>query len=112
MAEELGCIRGRCTVGSRGPGARGQEYPENFHSATINNRDGTHFALFHAQYPPSSSWTNSLAGTPWSFHEPLVWADTLSDFAFTVLSASLLLSPLAEAGTSALSTVECKRIKY
>ncbi|WP_245765165.1 phosphotransferase [Nonomuraea jiangxiensis] len=45
------------------------------------------------------------------FQNPPAWAASLNDFGFTVLSASLLMSPLTEADTAALSAAEWRQIK-
>ncbi|MGV9246911.1 hypothetical protein [Streptomyces sp. NPDC003710] len=46
------------------------------------------------------------------FQDPPAWATALNDFGFTVLGASLLLSPLTGADTDALSASEWKQIEY
>lgn len=88
-----------------------QQYPQNFHSATINDRDGVHNALFHAQYPLIAFVEDLLYGYTNGFQDPPAWAGSLNVFGFTVLSASLLMSPLEEADTAALSAEEWRRIK-
>ncbi|MDA0639580.1 MULTISPECIES: hypothetical protein [Nonomuraea] len=89
-----------------------QQYPQNFHSATINDRDGVHVALFHAQYPLIAFVDDLRYWYADGFQDPPAWAASLNDCGFTVLSASLLMAPLAEADTAALSTAEWSQIKH
>jgi hypothetical protein len=89
-----------------------QQYPQNFHSGTINDRDSTHSALFHAQYPLIAFVDDRRYGYSVEFQEPPAWVVALGNFGFTVLGASLLLSPLAGADTAALSAIERKQIRY
>ncbi|MEU6731080.1 hypothetical protein ABZ917_45855 [Nonomuraea wenchangensis] len=46
------------------------------------------------------------------FQGPPTWAGPLNDCGFTVLSRSLLKSPLTEVDTAALSAGERREIKY
>ncbi|MFI6707744.1 hypothetical protein ACIBF7_14980 [Nonomuraea sp. NPDC050478] len=71
-----------------------------------------HVALFHAQYPLIAFVDDLRYWYADGFQDPPAWADSLNDFGFTVLSASLLMSPLAEADTAALSTAEWSQIKH
>lgn len=88
------------------------EYPQNFHSATISDRGGTHIALFHAHYPLVAFVGDRRYWYTDEFREPPSWATVLSDVGFVVLSARRLLSPLAESDTSALSAAEWHQIKH
>ncbi|MFE3167938.1 hypothetical protein [Streptomyces sp. NPDC059224] len=99
--------------------ARGQvrdftekQYPQNFHTGTINDRDGTHFGLFHAQYLLIAFVGDRRQWYTAEFQEPPAWAVALGEFGFTVLGASLLLSPLTGADSTALSAAERKQIRY
>ncbi|MEV0622417.1 hypothetical protein AB0I81_54510 [Nonomuraea sp. NPDC050404] len=89
-----------------------RRYPQNFHSATLTNRDGTHVALFHAQSPLVAFVDDRRHYYTDEFRDAPAWAVSLNDFGFTVLSASLLRSPLREEDTAALSTAELNQIKY
>ncbi|WP_405691326.1 hypothetical protein [Streptomyces sp. NBC_00057] len=89
-----------------------QEYPQNFHSATISDRDGTQIALFHAHYPLVAFVEGRRYWYTEEFQEPPAWATVLSDFGFIVLCAARLLSPLEESDTSALSAAEQRQIKH
>ncbi|MFF4602797.1 hypothetical protein ACFY12_08605 [Streptomyces sp. NPDC001339] len=88
-----------------------QRYPQTFHSGTIDNRDGTHVVLFHAQYPLIAFVGDQRHPSPDEFQDPPAWATILNDFGFTVLGASLLLSPPTGADTTALSTAELRQIE-
>ncbi|NNN32825.1 hypothetical protein HLK59_21145 [Streptomyces sp. S3(2020)] len=80
------------------------EYPRTFRSAAPDDRDGTHFALFHAHHPlvafvaERRSWY-----VPDAFLDPPARAATLTGFGFAPLARSQLLLPLHEADTSALT---------
>ncbi|WP_412079628.1 hypothetical protein ACLF6K_39610 (plasmid) [Streptomyces xanthophaeus] len=89
-----------------------QRDPQNFHSATINDRDGTHLALFHAHYALIAFVDGRRDEYTDEFLAPPAWAATLTDFGFTTLDAPLLRSPLSGADTSALSDLERKQIRY
>ncbi|BDH12742.1 hypothetical protein [Streptomyces hygroscopicus] len=89
-----------------------QEYPQNFHSATISDREGTHIALFHAHYPLIAFVGGRRYWYTGEFQEPPSWAGVLADVGFVVLSAARLLSPLVESDTSALSAAEWRQIKH
>ncbi|MEV4921410.1 hypothetical protein [Streptomyces roseoverticillatus] len=89
-----------------------QEYPQNFHSASISNRNGTHVALFHAHYPLVSFVGDRRYWYTDEFQEPPAWATVLIGAGFVVLSAAQLLSPLEESDTSALSKAEWRQIKH
>lgn len=89
-----------------------QEYPQNFHSATLVDRDGTHVALFHAHHPLIAFATDRCYEYTDEFEEPPPWAPALGDAGFSVLSGALLLSPLEESDTSALSDAEWEQIKH
>lgn len=89
-----------------------QEYPQNFHSATISDRDGPHVALFHAHYPLIAFVRDRQYWYTDEFQAPPAWAPALTDFGFAVLGAMQLLSPLAESDISALSAAEWRQIKH
>jgi hypothetical protein len=89
-----------------------QEYPQNFHSATISDRGGKHIALFHAHYPLVAFVGRRRYWYTDEFQEPPTWATVLSGVGFVVLSAARLLSPLEESDTSALSASERRQIKH
>ncbi|MFJ9683960.1 hypothetical protein ACIRP2_39100 [Streptomyces sp. NPDC101194] len=89
-----------------------QEYPQNFHSATISDRDGTHIALFHAHYPLIAFVGDRRYWYTDEFQKPPTWATVLTDVGFAALSAAQLLSPLTESDTSALSATEWRQIKH
>ncbi|RSS50372.1 hypothetical protein EF912_21895 [Streptomyces sp. WAC07061] len=89
-----------------------QEYPQNFHSATISDRDGEHIALFHAHYPLIAFVGDRRYWYTDEFREPPPWVTALTNVGFVVLSAAQLLSPLTESDTSALSATECRQIKH
>ncbi|WP_245234529.1 hypothetical protein [Streptomyces flavochromogenes] len=89
-----------------------QEYPQNFHSATINDRDGTHIALFHAHHPLIAFVGDRRYRYSDEFRDAPTWATVLTDAGFAVLSAARLLSPLTESDTSALSAAEWRQIKH
>ncbi|MCC2274912.1 hypothetical protein LKL35_05605 [Streptomyces sp. ET3-23] len=88
-----------------------RQYPQNFHTGTINDRDGTHVALFHAHYPLIAFVGDRRHCYTDEFQDPPTWAVTLNDFGFAVLTASLLLLPPERAEATALSAVEWKQIK-
>ncbi|MGW2146084.1 hypothetical protein ACWCOT_17390 [Nonomuraea bangladeshensis] len=99
--------------------ARGQvgdfaerEYPQSFHSATINDRDGAHLALFQAQVPLVAFVSDRRWAYSDEFLDPPAWAVALSPFGFTVLGTSLLMSPLTKVDTTALSAAEWREIEY
>lgn len=96
----------------RGIGFVGREYPQNFHHATLDDHDGTHFALFHAQHPLIAFVREQRSWYTDEFVDPPVWAAVLGDHGFTVLSASRLLLPVREADTSALTTAEREQIRH
>ncbi|WP_228473055.1 hypothetical protein [Streptomyces cyaneochromogenes] len=85
---------------------------QNYHRATINDRDGDHCALFHDHYPLIAFVDEPRDWYTDQFREPPAWAAVLGDLGFTVLSASVLLSPLSSVDTSALSDVEWRNIDY
>lgn len=87
-------------------------YAQSYDSATIGDRDGDHCALFHAHYPLIAFVDELRDWYTDQFREPPAWAATLQDFGFTVLSASVLLSPLSAVDTSALSAAEWQHIEY
>ncbi|MFF8837551.1 hypothetical protein [Streptomyces sp. NPDC015130] len=89
-----------------------REYPQNFHSATIRNRDGAHVALFHAHYPLIAFVGDRRFWYTDEFQEPPTWAALLKGAGFVVLSATQLLSSLTESDTSALSTAEWRQIEH
>ncbi|ALO13405.1 hypothetical protein AQF52_7819 [Streptomyces venezuelae] len=89
-----------------------REYPQGFHVATINDRHGTHIALFHAHYPLVAFVRDKLYVYRTEFLDPPAWATTLGGFGFVVLTAADLLSPLGEADGSALSQAEWRQIKH
>ncbi|MGW4725461.1 hypothetical protein [Streptomyces sp. NPDC004291] len=89
-----------------------QEYPQNFHSATISDRDGAHIALFHAHHPLIAFVGDQRYWYTDEFQEPPTWTTALTGVGFVVLSAAQLLSPLAESDTSALSATEWRQIKH
>ncbi|MGX1756324.1 hypothetical protein ACWIG5_05305 [Streptomyces lydicus] len=89
-----------------------QEYPQSFHSATTGDRDGTHFALFHAHHPLVAFVEERRYWYTDGFREPPTWATVLGDFGFVVLSAARLRSPLEESDTSALSAEEWRQIRH
>ncbi|MBO8202678.1 hypothetical protein JW613_31015 [Streptomyces smyrnaeus] len=89
-----------------------QEYPQNFHSATIGDRDGTHVALFHAHYPLIAFVGDRRCWYTDEFQNPPTWSTVLTNVGFVVLSAAQLQSPLAESDTSALSATEWCQIKH
>ncbi|MFF4403852.1 hypothetical protein [Streptomyces sp. NPDC001404] len=89
-----------------------QQYPQNFHTGTINDRDGTHVALFHAHYPLIAFVSDRRHCYTDEFQDPPAWAVTLTDFGFTILTASLLLSPPESADTTAMSAAEWEQIKH
>lgn len=93
-------------------GFRGAEHAQSYHSATINDVDGRHCALFHAYYPLIAFVDELRDWYTDEFREPPAWAVALDDFGFTVLSASVLLSPLSAVDTSALSAAEWHHISY
>ncbi|MFJ7072955.1 hypothetical protein [Streptomyces sp. NPDC098781] len=85
---------------------------QSHHTATMDDWDGARCALFQAYCPlvafvdePRDRYTDQ-------FCDPPAWAAALGDFGFTVLSASLLLSPLSSVDTSALSAEEWRHIEY
>ncbi|WP_211267197.1 hypothetical protein [Nonomuraea candida] len=69
-------------------------------------------ALFHAQYPLIAFVDDRRHCYTDGFRDPPAWAASLHAFGFTVLSASLLMSPPAEADTAALSPAEWRQIEY
>ncbi|MFB8043505.1 hypothetical protein ACFC8F_19735 [Streptomyces hydrogenans] len=89
-----------------------QEYPQNFHLATISDRAGAHIALFHAHYPLIAFVGDRRYWYTDEFQEPPAWATTLTDIGYVVLSAAQLLSPLTESDTSPLSATERRQIKH
>ncbi|MGW5001570.1 hypothetical protein ACWEP8_28310 [Streptomyces hydrogenans] len=89
-----------------------QQYPQNFHVATISDRDGAHIALFHAHYPLIAFVGDRRYWYTDEYQEPPAWAPALTDSGFVVLSAAQLLSPLTESDTSALSATEQRQIKH
>ncbi|MER6228264.1 MULTISPECIES: hypothetical protein [Streptomyces] len=89
-----------------------QEYPQNFHSATISDRDGTRIALFHAHYPLIAFVEDRRYWYTDEFQEPPTWATALTDVGFVVFSAAQLLSPLTESDTPALSATEWRQIEH
>ncbi|MEU6715804.1 hypothetical protein ABZ897_30430 [Nonomuraea sp. NPDC046802] len=89
-----------------------RRYPENFHSATIDNRGGTYAALFHVRSPLVAFVDELRDWYTDEFVDPPAWAVSLNHFGFTVLSASLLKSPLEKADTAALAEAEWEQIKY
>ncbi|MFJ5798762.1 hypothetical protein [Streptomyces decoyicus] len=89
-----------------------QEYPQNFHSATISDREGTHIALFHAHHPLIAFVGDRRYWYTSEFQEAPAWATVLGDVGFVVLSAARLLSPLAESDTCALSGAEWRQIRH
>lgn len=89
-----------------------QEYPQSFHVATIDDRRGTHIALFHAHYPLIAFVGDQLYVYRTEFIAPPAWATTLSRFGFLVLTATELLCPLEKADTSALAQAEWRQIRH
>ncbi|MBT2448918.1 hypothetical protein J7F03_17825 [Streptomyces sp. ISL-43] len=89
-----------------------QRYPQNFHSATITDQDGTHVALFHAHHPLIAFVDERRYAFTDEFQDPPAWAAPLTDHGFVILSASLLRSPFSEADASALADAEWNQIKY
>ncbi|MEV6357833.1 hypothetical protein [Streptomyces hydrogenans] len=89
-----------------------REYPQNFHVATISDRDGAHIALFHAYYPLIAFVGDRRYWYTDEFQEPPAWATALTDSGFVVLSTAQLLSPLTEWDTSTLSATERRQIKH
>ncbi|WP_306318047.1 MULTISPECIES: hypothetical protein [unclassified Streptomyces] len=89
-----------------------RRYPRNFHTATIDDRGGTHFALFHASCPLVAFVSGQHHWYTDEFRDPPAWAATLDAHGYTVLNASQLLSPLSESDTSDLSADEWQQIRY
>ncbi|MFF2777460.1 hypothetical protein ACFVU3_21420 [Streptomyces sp. NPDC058052] len=89
-----------------------REYPQNFHTATISDRDGTHIALFHAHYPLIAFVGDRRYWYTDEFREPPAWATELIRTGFVVPSAAQLRSPLTEWDTSALSAAEWRQIEH
>ncbi|MFH9090640.1 hypothetical protein [Streptomyces sp. NPDC017673] len=109
--------RAACHAAARAAGGqvedfREQEYPRNFHSATIGDRDGTYIALFHAHHPLIAFAGDRRHWYTDEFQEPPTWATVLIEVGFVVLSAAQLLAPLTESDTSALSPTEWDQIKH
>ncbi|WAP55775.1 hypothetical protein [Streptomyces sp. S465] len=109
--------RAACYAAARAAGGQvedftEQEYPQNFHSATISDRNGAHVALFHTHYPLIAFVGDRRFWYTDEFQEPPTWATVLREAGFVVLSAAQLLSPLAESDTSALSAAEWRQIKH
>ncbi|MED7931467.1 hypothetical protein SMD20_45115 [Nonomuraea sp. LP-02] len=73
---------------------------------------GAHVALFHAHYPLIAFVDDRHYWYTDEFQDPPTWAGALNDCGFTVLSRSLLKSPLTEVDTTALSAGERREIKY
>ncbi|GGO54116.1 hypothetical protein GCM10012287_42310 [Streptomyces daqingensis] len=88
-----------------------QLYPQNFHRGSVTVRYRTHVGLFHAQYPLIAFVDGRHHRYTDEFRDPPTWASILGDLGFTVLGASLLLSPVAEADTTALSPTEHEQMK-
>ncbi|MFZ3471049.1 hypothetical protein ACODT3_21380 [Streptomyces sp. 4.24] len=88
-------------------------YPQNFHSATLTDREGAaHVALFHVHHPLVAFVDERRFGYTDEFEDPPPWAAPLTDAGFTVLSAAVLRSPFSEADTSALAETERSEIDY
>lgn len=88
-----------------------RQYPQNFHTATINDLDGRHVVLFHAHQPLTAFVTGRQYWYTDEFREAPAWAGTLAELGFVVLSAAQLHSPLMDADTSALSAAEWQQIR-
>ncbi|SCK51608.1 hypothetical protein H181DRAFT_04681 [Streptomyces sp. WMMB 714] len=99
-------------AGGRVGGFTERQYPRNFHSGSITDRDGTHVGLFHAQYPLVAFVDGRRHRYTDEFRDPPTWASALERLGFTALRASLLLSPVAEADTTALSSAEREQMRY
>lgn len=89
-----------------------REHAQSYHSAVIDDRDGSHCALFHAHYPLVAFVDERRYWYTDEFREPPAWAAALDDFGLTVLSTSVLLAPLSSVDTSALSAEEWQHIEY
>ncbi|WP_235470792.1 hypothetical protein [Streptomyces platensis] len=89
-----------------------REYPQNFHLATITDRDGRHFLQFHAHWPLVAFAADRRYQYSDAFREPPDWSAVLADAGFVVLSVAQLHAPLAECDTSALSDAELRQIRH
>jgi hypothetical protein len=89
-----------------------QSYSQTFHTAVITDRSGLHVMLCHAHYPLIAFVTDRQYSYTHEFQNPPIWAGAYDDAGFEVLNRAVLLSPLTETDTSALSTAEQRQVRY
>jgi hypothetical protein len=89
-----------------------QRYPATFHTATIVHRDGQHVMLCHVHYPFLAFVSAFSDWYATEFIDPPGLADQYVHAGFTTLAAAVLLSPLTEVETSAISADEWRQIRY
>jgi hypothetical protein len=89
-----------------------QRYPATFHTATIVHRHGQHVMLCHAHYPLLAFVSGYCDWHTVEFIDPPGLADQYVGAGFATLTASVLLSPLADVDTSAILDEEWRQIRY
>jgi hypothetical protein len=89
-----------------------QQYPATFHTATILHRHGQYVMLCHAHYPLLAFVSGVRDSYTTEFIDPPGLAGKYVRLGFTTLPADVLLSPLADVDTSAITAEEWRQIRY
>lgn len=89
-----------------------QEYPRNYHTASLTARGVLHVALCHAYLPLIAFVSEQRLFYRDEFRDAPAWSRPLVDSGFAVLSSEQLSTPLSEVDAAVLTDMEWREARF